>query len=235
MSELNQMDKILIIDNEATTRDVILEVLTLGNFDAITAASGQQGIRSAQKYLPSLILCDIMMPDLDGYEVLDALRQEPSTATIPFIFLTARSLRSDQRQGMELGADDYLTKPFTGAELLSAVTTQLDKRARIQHRTVEQSSEISNLQQQVRELYMLSEHKEKLLDNLSQGLRAPLTNIQMALKMLEGGSNEQQERYLEVLKKECSREIALVNQVTEMRDVLTPESLRLLKKLDLLK
>lgn len=229
------MDKILVIDNEAATRDVILEVLTLGNFNAITAGSGRQGIHLAQQHLPSLILCDIMMPDLDGYEVLCTIRQEPSTASIPFVFLTARSLRSDQRQGMELGADDYLTKPFTGAELLSTVTAQLDKRAKIQHQAVEQSSQISALQQQVKELYMLSEHKEKLLENLSQGLRAPLANIQMALKMLEGCSSEQRDRYLEILKNECSREIVLVNQVTELRELLTSENVRLLKTLDLLK
>jgi two-component system, OmpR family, alkaline phosphatase synthesis response regulator PhoP len=229
------MNKILIIDNEAVTRDVILEVLTLGNFDAITASSGQQGIRLAQKHLPSLILCDIMMPDVDGYEVLSTLQQEPSTASIPFIFLTARSQRSDLRQGMELGADDYLTKPFTGAELLSAVTTQLDKRDRVQHQTAQQSSQISALRQELKELHTLSEHKEKLLENLSQGLRAPLSNIQMALRMLDSTSDAQRARYLEVLKEECSREIALVNQVTELRDLLSPENARLLKSFDLLK
>lgn len=230
------MDKILVIDNEAQTRDVILEVLTLGNFDVVTAATGQQGVRFAQKHQPNLILCDIMMPDLDGYEVLDAIRQEPSTVGIPFIFLTACSKRSDLRQGMELGADDYITKPFTGAELLSAVTAQLDKQALLRQQSAQQSQEILTLQEKVKELSHLAEHKEKLLDSLSQGLRSPLSNMQMALKMMEHTrSDEQRDRYLKVLKEECSREIALLNQIAELQSLLTPENAKLLKQLDLLK
>ncbi len=230
------MDKILVIDNEAQTRDVILEVLTLGNFDAMTASTGQQGIRLAQKHLPSLILCDIMMPDLDGYDVLGAIRQEQSTVRIPFIFLTARSNRADLRQGMELGADDYITKPFSGAELLSAVTTQLEKQGAVHQQTAQQSTKILTLQQQLKDLSSLTEQKGKLLDNLSQGLREPLANIQMALKMMETSrSPEQRDRYLQILKEECSREIALLNQVAELQSLLTPENTKFLKKMDLLK
>lgn len=231
-----QMDTILVIDNEAPTRDVILEVLTLGNFDAITASSGQQGIRMAQKRLPSLILCDIMMPDLDGLEVLCALRQEATTKQIPFIFLTARSNREDLRQGMELGADDYITKPFTGAELLSAITAQLEKQAGLREQTSQQSAEILALRQEVRELNELADHREKLLDSLSEGLREPLANIQMAIKMLDcNKSEEQRDRYLKILKEECSRSTAFLHQISELQVLLTPDNAKLLKKLNLLK
>ncbi|HCF26619.1 MAG TPA: GGDEF domain-containing response regulator, partial [Cyanobacteria bacterium UBA11049] len=101
-------------------------------------SNGRVGIQLAQEQLPDLILCDVMMPELDGYGVLNALRQNPATAAIPFIFTTAKASKTDLRQGMELGADDYLTKPFTADELLGAIATRLKKQAVIvEHYTTE--------------------------------------------------------------------------------------------------
>ena len=123
------MPKILIIEDEEAVRENILDLLEAEAFETIAAANGRIGVHLAISEVPDLILCDLMMPQLDGYGVLTALRQDPSTATIPFIFLTAKSAKSDFRQGMNMGADDYITKPFTRAELLSAIMNRLEKYA----------------------------------------------------------------------------------------------------------
>lgn len=122
------MKTILVIEDESNIRDNIEEILSLEDFQAIATDNGLEGLQLAKTHRPDLIICDIMMPQLDGYEVLKALRQQESTATIPFIFLTAKAERSNQRQGMELGANDYLTKPFTSSELRNAVTAQLNQQ-----------------------------------------------------------------------------------------------------------
>src|SRR5690349_15890072 len=125
------MKKILVIEDEESVRENLLELLKAEGFNAIEADNGQTGLDSARRELPDLILCDIMMPRLNGYEVLAALRQQVETATIPFIFLSAKAEYSDQRQGMQLGADDYLTKPFSRVELLEAISARLAKQAAI--------------------------------------------------------------------------------------------------------
>jgi len=123
------MTKILVIEDEELVRENLLDLLDAENFDPISAANGKIGINLALSEIPDLILCDMMMPEVDGYGVLTTLRQNPLTATIPFIFLTAKSAKADFRQGMDMGADDYLTKPFTRAELLSAIVNRLEKQA----------------------------------------------------------------------------------------------------------
>ncbi len=123
------MPKILIIEDEESVRENILDLLEAEDFETIAAANGRIGVDLAISQVPDLILCDMMMPEIDGYGVLTVLRQDPTTATIPFIFLTAKSAKSDFRRGMDLGADDYITKPFTRAELLSAIMNRLEKHA----------------------------------------------------------------------------------------------------------
>lgn len=122
------MKKILVIEDSQSLRKDILEMLGFEGYDAIGAENGGIGVERARDFLPDLIICDIMMPVLDGYGVLQELRRDALTSTIPFIFLTARTDRMDMRQGMELGADDFLTKPFHAAELLAAVRARLQKR-----------------------------------------------------------------------------------------------------------
>ncbi|WP_254563619.1 bifunctional diguanylate cyclase/phosphodiesterase [Oscillatoria sp. HE19RPO] len=139
------MTKILVIEDEESVRCNIIELLEAENFDVIAAENGQLGVLRAKNEVPDLILCDVMMPQLDGYGVLSELREDPSSGTIPFIFLTAKSSRQDWRQGMELGADDYLTKPFTREELLMAIATRLKKSRTIQQRY---GKELERLQQQ---------------------------------------------------------------------------------------
>ncbi len=128
------MKKILVIEDEAPIRENILELLEAEDFEGFGAENGLAGIQLARANQPDLILCDLMMPEMDGYSVLTQLRADPVTASIPFIFLTALSNRTHLRTGMELGADDYLTKPCTPDELLRAIQTRLQKREAIQQR-----------------------------------------------------------------------------------------------------
>ncbi|WP_088889452.1 response regulator transcription factor [Leptolyngbya ohadii] len=122
------MRKILVIEDEVETRELFLRCLTFEGFWAIGAAGGAIGVKLAQMHTPDLIVCDIMMPDLDGYSVLSQLRQQSATAGIPFIFLTAKVTMADLRCGMELGADDYLTKPCTIEQFLTAITVRLQRQ-----------------------------------------------------------------------------------------------------------
>ena len=107
------MKKILVIEDEAKTRNMFLECLEAEGFEAIGAENGRIGVQRAQEQLPDLVICDIMMPELDGYGVLVQLHQSPVTADIPFIFLTAMTSEMERCHGMEVGADEYITKPCT--------------------------------------------------------------------------------------------------------------------------
>ncbi|MEB3294159.1 MAG: response regulator [Synechococcales bacterium] len=126
------MKKILVIEDEAQTRSIFMRCLTFEGFCAIEAESGAIGVKLAQMHSPDLIICDIMMPDLDGYSVLSAIRRHSATIAIPFIFLTAKVTMADLRQGMDLGADDYLTKPCSVEQLLAVITTRLERQAQLQ-------------------------------------------------------------------------------------------------------
>jgi DNA-binding response OmpR family regulator len=119
------MKKILVIEDEDTVRENILELLDAEGFEAISAENGRIGLNLAQQQLPDLILCDVRMPELDGFGVLTALRSDATTVTIPFMFLTAKAAKADLSHGLELGANAYLTKPFTIAELLEAIEAHL--------------------------------------------------------------------------------------------------------------
>lgn len=122
------MKKILLIEDNVDLRENIQEILEMANYEVITAENGKIGVEVATQQLPDLIICDIMMPLLDGYGVLHLISKNEKTASIPFIFLTAKSERSDWRKGMELGADDYITKPFEESDLLNAIEQRLLKR-----------------------------------------------------------------------------------------------------------
>ena len=119
---------ILIVEDHDEIRANIVEILEMALYTVIEADNGKTGMEMALKHIPDLILCDIMMPELDGYGVLFMLNKHIETAGIPFIFLTAKAEHGDLRKGMELGADDYLIKPFDGGELLNAIETKLRKR-----------------------------------------------------------------------------------------------------------
>lgn len=126
------MRRILIIDDHPDIRENIAEILTLAGYATYTAENGKKGVELAVQHQPDMIICDIMMPELDGYGVLHLLKRNPGTEHIPFIFLSAKAERTDFRKGMEMGADDYITKPFDDIELLNAIESRFKKQAVLQ-------------------------------------------------------------------------------------------------------
>lgn len=125
------MKKILVIEDTFEVRDNLEEILSLSDYEVHTAENGKIGVRKAMEVIPDLILCDIMMPELDGFGVVRILSSKPETTDIPFIFLTAKAEKEDFRRGMNLGADDYITKPFDDVELLDAIELRLKKSEKI--------------------------------------------------------------------------------------------------------
>ena len=174
--------KVLIIDDTADIRMIIAETLNLFGFEALTAEDGLSGIKMAEEHHPDLVICDITMPNLDGYGTLKAMRERDSTAGIPFIFLSGATEKSDVRRGMELGADDYLTKPFSHKELMAAVNTRLEKQAELQRQSEKR----------------LNELRGNITLALPHELRTPLNGIMgLAQIMMEDYANMPPEEVLE--------------------------------------
>ncbi len=136
------MTTVLVIEDEDFLRENIMTMLKFEGFKTLDAPDGQTGVERARASIPDLIICDIMMPGMDGYEVLQALRDDPATATIPIIFLTARASRSHVRLGMSLGADDYVSKPFSHEELIAAVRTRLERQQALEREYRQQIEEL---------------------------------------------------------------------------------------------
>ena len=137
------MKRILVIEDQAPMRRNIALLLEMEGFQVFTAATGRIGLELARKERPDLVLCDVMMPELDGYGVIQALRAETDLATLPFIFLTARGDRADVRIGMNFGADDYLTKPVMREDLLAAVQARLARAQAVEDRVQTAASDAS--------------------------------------------------------------------------------------------
>lgn len=174
------MIKVLVIEDEYDLLEEILDVLRFEDYAAVGAKNGLIGLTLARQYLPDLIICDVGMPELDGFGVLEELRSDSVTATIPFIFLTAHAEREAMRRGMGLGADDYLTKPFSQAELLTAIKTRLEKRAAIETQRFRSLSQ-RLIQMQEAERYQVA---RELSGEASQILSA----LQMILETTKGTS-----------------------------------------------
>jgi two-component system, sensor histidine kinase and response regulator len=155
------MVKILVIEDADPLRNDILEMLTFEGFEVLGAENGRVGVQAAREHHPDLIVCDIMMPELDGYGVLNMLRRDEATVAIPFIFLTAKTDRTDVRHGMGLGADDYLTKPFVASELLEAIQARLEKQKSLNELVDTRLKELS----------------ESIITALPHELRTPLNTI----------------------------------------------------------
>ncbi len=155
--------KILIIEDNTDVRENLAEILMLSGYEAITAENGKIGAAKAQAELPDLILCDIMMPELDGYGVLHIMSRSAKTADIPFIFLTAKAEKDDFRKGMALGADDYITKPFDDAVLLQTIESRLKKSERLRMASAEHAGSLERFIDEARALEAikhLSENRE---------------------------------------------------------------------------
>lgn len=185
------MTNILLIEDEAPLRAEVAEWLSFEGYDVVQAEDGVAGTEAAFANPPDLILCDIMMPRLDGYGVLLEINANPSTVATPFIFLTAKASHEDLRGGMTSGADDYITKPFTRQELLSGIQRQLEKRlAREQwHET-----EIQQLQQALNQEHEQRIVKAKLVGMFSHDFRNPLATILSSNSLLRDYADRMDEQ-----------------------------------------
>jgi DNA-binding response OmpR family regulator len=241
------MTKILVIEDENDIRNNIVQTLQFNDYEAISSDNGKEGLDLAVKNLPNLILCDIMMPEMNGYEFLSALRANPATVDIPCILVTAKVEKRDLRLGMQLGADDYLTKPFTSEELLGAINSRLERVQGIQQKyqlsLQEYQKQLNEIKQQIKEQSKqlktnenLVGIKDDIIDKLVASFSDPVNNINLALKMLrEANTEEKKQLYLKILQDECAKEIELLNEIKELQRILTPENAAILQQFNLLK
>jgi len=155
------MNTILVIDDNKDLRENTAEILDLAGYKTLTAEDGKKGVDLALKERPDVIVCDIMMPELDGYGVLHLLRKNPETENTPFLFLTAKTERSDLRKGMEMGADDYITKPFEDIELLNAIEIRLKKAAILKQKYGEGATGINQFIKDIKESGLMNELSDK--------------------------------------------------------------------------
>lgn len=151
------MKSILVIDDNQDIRDNTAEILELAGYKVFTAENGKKGVDAALKEKPDVIVCDIMMPELDGYGVLHLVRKNADTQNIPFIFLTAKTERSDFRKGMEMGADDYITKPFDDIELLNAIEIRLKKSEILGHQYTQGATGLNQFIKDVKDAGLMTQ------------------------------------------------------------------------------
>jgi two-component system, sensor histidine kinase and response regulator len=207
------MTKILVIEDAPSIRGNILDLLDAEGFTTSGAENGVKGLQLIREgQLPALIICDIMMPELDGYGVLEELRKDPATSAIPFIFLTAKADRSDLRRGMELGADDFMTKPFTREELLKAISSRLTRAQAVR---VSTEAGFEQLKQQIGTM-------------LAHELRTPLTAVMgytdLALEDIQTLPPEQLLNFLQQIKQGSARLARLVEDLLLLAQIDTGQT-----------
>ena len=195
------MTKILIVEDHDTLRSQLVQVLKLSDYDVFGVGNGDDGIQAALTQQPDLILCDIMLGETSGFDVLQAVRENSATSTTPFIIVSAKDDRASMRRGMALGADDYITKPFTSAELVSAIATRLERRQALT-REAERS---------------LDAIRQQLMRMVTHELRTPLTSINMVVDVISRQRNvletEQLTELLDTLAAGSKRLSRLVDQI----------------------
>lgn len=203
--------QILVIDDDHNLLDNVSTILELAGYEVLRADNGVSGLRLINDYHPALIICDIMMPEVSGYDILEELQANSNTITIPLIFLTAQSGIHDVRRGMQAGADDYLTKPFTEQDLLDAIQARLEKRQRWE------------LQQRIafaRELVQSQEHEtQRIARELDQGFRQKLLNMKFFLDIQLHNSSSASESLMEQVQRSLDE---LLTQVTMLSHSLYP-------------
>lgn len=170
------MKTILVIEDETQTRNIFLKCLEFEGFHAVGARDGTTGVAMAQQHAPDLVVCDIMMPDMDGYSVLSTLRKSRQTALIPLIFITAKVTMADLRRGMELGADDYLTKPCTVEQFLAAISSRLQRQ--------EQLSQLYEARESAEQERRQEPQERALLSNASS-IFPPCQNLASVFRFIE--------------------------------------------------
>lgn len=234
--DLPGMKKILVIEDDPAIRGTIRKLLTAEHFLAIEAVDGSQGVALAREVCPDLILCDIVMPDLDGYAVLDQLNEDTKTQLIPFIFLTGLGERGAQRLGMERGASDFISKPFTDEELLAAIRSQLRKQTLLLNRLERERQQLELTRTTQVSLLRTNQTLQQAVANFVEEMRNPLTNVKLVLELF-GQSNVseiQRDRYLKILQEELDYQVDLLDKINQLQLLLTPKNILLLSQFGLL-
>jgi two-component system alkaline phosphatase synthesis response regulator PhoP len=211
--------KILVIEDEQTTRSSIARFLQSEGFEVFEADNGRSGIEVAQTVLPDLVICDILMPELDGYDVLNTLQANPQTARIPFIFLTATAKELGQQHRLAMGADDYLSKPVTTEHLRRAIAAQLNQAS--VHAVQPFVPSITDGGDRLEPLLTA---KSQLLAYLCQRAQVHLVALDQALQLLKSTSSVlEQDSNIETVQIEIARLRALFNEVTVLQNMLMAE------------
>ncbi|MBK6959629.1 MAG: response regulator transcription factor [Nitrosomonas sp.] len=161
---------ILVIEDEKALRENISEIIAHYGFRVISTPTGEEGLTMALEYNPDIIICDIMLPGIDGFEVFARIKQLPQLSSTAFIFLTAKSTRSDTRIGMNMGADDYLTKPFTKEELVNSIRARLEKLSK---RNKHQLEKDELIEATLEKMTSLTKAERKVLNAISEGYTTP--------------------------------------------------------------
>jgi two-component system, OmpR family, alkaline phosphatase synthesis response regulator PhoP len=220
------MTTILVIEDEQAVRDSLVDLLTVAGFTTIAAEDGEVGLRLAIQHLPDLILCDIKMPIKSGYEVIQTLKLRRSTASIPFIFLSASNNNQDFRRCMQLGADDYLHKPCNPDELICAINARLANRSAVTATAAE--NYLAANRSMVGGL-ATSSH-DGLLNYFYQELRNPLSGLNNVIYLLQSlKSISPGHPAVKYIREDYVRELSVLLEVAKLQTVLPPECRQLLQ------
>jgi two-component system sensor histidine kinase/response regulator len=215
------MPRILVIEDSVLTRKEILTILRLRGYDAIGAKGGQDGIELAHRVTPDLILCDVKMPELDGYAALTSLRDDPITAGIPFIFLTGHSDPGAIRQAMNMGADDFLVKPFSEPELLAAINARLKKHEAIKQRYQAELDQAEAARHDAET--QLEQLRRAISINVNHELRTSVAGIMqtldLVLKARFGGNAQTRQEYIKAALNNTRRVHGLVEDLIALKDI----------------
>ncbi|MGI9545715.1 MAG: response regulator [Flavobacteriaceae bacterium] len=184
------MKKVLLIEDDTVLRENTAELLELAGYEVVTASNGRNGIQAAKQYRPDVIVCDIMMPQMDGYQVLETLSEDRDSHGVPFIFLSAKTERKDVRKGMELGADDYITKPFEEAELIGAIESRLARKLILSELRENGHGDILASEFDIRNIEefknFMCDHGNEMSFNLSEAIYREGDNSNMVYLVLKG-------------------------------------------------
>jgi DNA-binding response OmpR family regulator len=240
------MEKILVIEDEAAVRENLAEILQLAQYEVVVASDGVQGIELTRQHHPDLIICDVMMPKMDGFEVLETLQADPELATIPLIFLTALADGQHLREGMDLGADDYLTKPFELNELLISINSRLRKHNYINQQIEKEKIHVQALNNlaktQIKTVYEIEKSliiKDKFITKLIEKHQTSILDLEDILAKLHQQHHDSEfslefTESLLPLQNHIQQQKKLLNDVLIIQKLLKQSNLELLQDYDLI-
>lgn len=236
------MEKILVIEDEPGVRENLAEILQLAQYEVVLAADGIEGIECARQHRPDLIICDVMMPKMDGFEVLETLQADPELATIPLIFLTAMADIQNLREGMDLGADDYLTKPFELNELLISISSRLRKRHHLNQQIEKERNHVQSLNNlaktQIKTVYEIEKSliiKDKFITKLIEKHRILIDTLENTLAQLRQQPHSSDfYKSLLTLENHIQQQKKLLEEAIAIQQLLNQPNLELLQDYDLI-